>query len=155
VTEIPAIVLPVGADLYAVPISWVREVVAVPMTTALATAPPLVLGLINLRGEIVPLLDTAVLLGLGTLAGAVAFAAVLGTQHGPAGLATTGLPQQAMLGTPTGPSELAGTAGTYQVGRSVAVLLDPAALLTPGRVGAMELLSHPQGIEAESGGVRQ
>ena len=139
-TELPVIVLPVGSDLYAVPIEWVREVVAAPLTTALATSPPLVLGLINLRGEIVPLLDTAVLLGLGTIAGA-AFAAVLDTGHGPAGLATTGLPQRAVLGAPTGPSELPGTAGTYQLARSVAVLLDPAALLSPARLGAQDLSS--------------
>jgi purine-binding chemotaxis protein CheW len=141
VTEFPAVVLPVGADLYAVPISWVREVVAIPMTTALVTAPPLVLGLVNLRGEIVPLLDTAVLLGLGTLAGAAAFAAVLDTPHGPAGLATTGLPQRAVLDAPTGPSDLPGTAGTYQLARSVVVLLDPAALLAPTRLGAGDALA--------------
>jgi len=59
-----AVLLPVGADLYAVPMGWVREVVAVPPPTRLVTAPPLVLGLFNLRGQIVPLLDTAALLGL-------------------------------------------------------------------------------------------
>jgi purine-binding chemotaxis protein CheW len=135
VTELPVIILPVGADLYAVPIGWVREVVAAPLTTALATSPPLVLGLINLRGEIVPLLDTAVLLGLGSIAGGATFAAVLDTRNGPVGLATTGLPQGAVLDAPTGPSELPGTAGTYQLARSVAVLLDPAALLSPARLG--------------------
>jgi purine-binding chemotaxis protein CheW len=154
VTELPVIVLPVGADLYAVPIGWVREVVAAPLTTALATAPPLVLGLINLRGEIVPLLDTAVLLGLGTIAGA-AFAAVLDTGHGPVGLATTGLPQRAVLGTPTGPSELPGTAGTYQLDRSVAVLLDPAALLSPAHLGGGGLPSRPQVAQAQPAGRRR
>jgi hypothetical protein len=152
VTELPVIVLPVGADLYAVPIGWVREVVAAPRTTALATSPPLVLGLINLRGEIVPLLDTAVLLGLGTIAGA-AFAAVLNTGNGPIGLATTGLPQGAVLDAPTGPSELPGTAGTYQLARSVAVLLDPAALLSPARLGGGGLASLPKTSDAMPAGV--
>ncbi len=152
-TELPVIVLPVGADLYAVPIGWVREVVAAPRTTALATSPPLVLGLINLRGEIVPLLDTAVLLGLGTIAGA-AFAAVLDTGNGPVGLAATGVPQRAALGAPTGPSELPGTAGTYQLARSVAVLLDPAALLSPARLGGGGLPSQPNPTEALPAGGR-
>ena len=45
------------------PMDWVREVVAAPTLTRLVTAPSIVLGLFNLRGEIVALLDTAALLG--------------------------------------------------------------------------------------------
>jgi CheW-like protein len=153
VTESAVIVLPVGADLYAVPIGWVREVVAAPLTTALATSPPLVLGLINLRGEIVPLLDTAVLLGLGTIA-SPAFAAVLDTGQEPVGLATSGLPQRAVLGAPTGPSELPGTAGTYQLARSVVVLLDPAVLLSPAGLAGDGLPSRLHGLAAQPAEVR-
>ena len=71
-----AVLVPVGDDLYAVPIGWVREVVPRPPLTELVTAPPTVLGLFNLRGEIVPLLDTAVMLALGR-GGPVSFAVVL------------------------------------------------------------------------------
>jgi chemotaxis signal transduction protein len=129
-----AVLLPVGAELYAVPVEWVREVVAAPTVEPLVTAPPLVLGLFNLRGEIVPLFDTAALLGVGP-AGPVTFAAVIHTPQGLAGLAATGLPQRALLDTPTGPSELPGTNGAYQLDQRVAVLLDPAVLLTPERLG--------------------
>jgi purine-binding chemotaxis protein CheW len=142
-SDLRALVMPVGADLYAVPIDWVREVVAAPALTGLVTAPPVVLGLINLRGEIVPLLDTAALLGVGTLAD-VAFAAVLRTPFGPAALAATGLPEPAALGEAAGPSELFGTAGVYQLERGVAALLEPAAMLVPERLGGGDLRDAPR-----------
>ena len=130
---VQTVLIPVGADLYALPINWVREVLAAPTVTRLATTPAVVLGLINLRGEIVPLLDTAALLGVGTV-GTVVFAAVMHTPQGPAALAVTGFPQRAELGSPTGPSELPGTDGTYQLDRRVVVLLDPVVLLAPERL---------------------
>lgn len=141
-TEVRAVVLPVGADRYAVPIDWVREVVATPAQTRLVTAPAPVLGLINLRGQIVPLLDTAALLDVGTV-DQVAFAVVLDTAGGPAALAATGLPTRASLDAPTGPSELPGTAGVYQLDDGVAVLLDPAALLAAERLGGLGFRGAP------------
>ena len=129
-----ALLLPVGDDLYALPMDWVREVVAAPRLTRLVTAPSIVLGLFNLRGKIVALLDTAALLGTGTI-GATAFAVVVDGPQGPAGLATTGFPQRGVLGAPAGESELPGTDGLYHVDQRIAVLLDPVTLLTPDRVG--------------------
>jgi purine-binding chemotaxis protein CheW len=123
-----AVLVPVGEDLYAVPIGWVREVVLAPPLTPLVTAPSMVLGLFNLRGEIVPLLDTATLLGVGRT-GDVAFAVVLHTGHGPAGLSATASPRRALLDDYLGPTELASSDGSYRVGDSVAVLLDVQALL--------------------------
>jgi chemotaxis signal transduction protein len=148
-TAVHALVLPVGADLYALPVDWVREVVAAPTVTRLATAPSVVMGLFNLRGQIVPLLDTAALLGLGTVE-TTAFAVVLNCPQGLVGLATTGFPQRRELGAPTGPSELPGTTGLYQLDQEVAALLDPAALLTPERVGGPESRSDPATIGAGS-----
>ncbi|MDQ1734444.1 MAG: purine-binding chemotaxis protein CheW [Pseudonocardiales bacterium] len=145
-TTMQTVLLPVGADLYAVPIGWIREVLAAPAITRLVTAPAVLLGLMNLRGEIVPLLDTAALLGVGTV-GTGSFAAVMHTSHGPAALAVSGLPQRAELGSPTGPSELPGTAGTYRLDKRVAVLLDLAVLLTPERIGGHEL--HSVGVSVE------
>ena len=63
-----AVLLPVGADIYALPVDWVRQVVAAPRVTRLVTASSVALGLFNLRGEIVPLLDVAALLGVGETA---------------------------------------------------------------------------------------
>jgi purine-binding chemotaxis protein CheW len=123
-----AVLVPVGEDLYAVPIGWVREVVPAPPLTRLVTAPALVLGLFNLRGEIVPLLDTAALLDVGHTTD-VAFAVVLHSGLGPVGLSATASPRRRMLDEPLGPTELAGSDGSFRVGDSVAVLLDVQALL--------------------------
>ena len=59
-----ALLIPVGSDTYAVSLETVREVVVDPRVTQLPTAPAVVRGVFNLRGDIVPLLDTGLLLGL-------------------------------------------------------------------------------------------
>ena len=137
-TGMQALLLPVGDDLYALPVEWVREVVAAPLVTPLVTAPPVVLGLFNLRGEIVPLLDTAALLGIGNV-GRVAFAVVLRCPQGAVGVTTTGFPQRTLLDSAAWPTDLHGTAGAYRIEQRVAVLLDPAALLAPDRIGGPDV----------------
>ncbi len=142
-TDVHAVVLPVGADLYAVPIDRVKEVVAAPILTRLVTAPPHVLGLFNLRGQIVPLFDSAALLGLPS-AGSTAFALVLQSRQGPIGLSATAFPHRAILGASIGPSELPGTAGTYRLEHQVVVLLDSDVLLAadrPGRTSSREIIA--------------
>jgi hypothetical protein len=123
-----AVLMPIGDDLYAVPTGWVREVVSAPALTPLVTGPAVVLGLFNLRGEIVPLLDTASLLGLGML-GSVAFSVVLHTHLGPVGLSTTGFPLRRQLGDPIGRSDLVTGAEVHRVDDRVAVLLDVQVVL--------------------------
>jgi purine-binding chemotaxis protein CheW len=123
-----AVLVPVGDDLYAVPIDWVREVVTAPSLTPLVTAPSTVLGLFNLRGEIVPLLDTASLLGVGRTDD-VAFGVVLHTHLGPVGLSATASPDRALLEELLGPSELKVGVDIYRTGDQVAVLLDVQAFL--------------------------
>lgn len=125
--------MPVGSELYALGMDWVREVVATPDVVALVTAPGFVLGLFNLRGQIVPLFDTAALLGVGRVSDAT-FATVVETPDGLAGLAGTDLPYRSSLGAPIGPSERPGTAGVHRDGDRVVVALDPAVLLTSERL---------------------
>ncbi|MDT5068298.1 MAG: purine-binding chemotaxis protein CheW, partial [Mycobacterium sp.] len=110
--DVQVLLMPVGRDLYALPVNWVREVVAPSAVTPLATAPAMVLGLFNLRGEIVALLDTAALLGIGRV-DTTAFTVVLNCPQGPVGLAATGFPQPALLDRPLGPSALPGTTWLY------------------------------------------
>ena len=117
-----------GPDLYAVPMDGVRKVVRAPLLTKLPTAPALVLGLFNLRGEIVPLLDTPALMGLSRIPD-WPFVAVVRSSLGLAGLAATAFPEPAALGQLVGPSESPATAGTYAVGGRLAVLLDIEELL--------------------------
>jgi purine-binding chemotaxis protein CheW len=143
---VDTVLIPVGEDLFAIPIGWVREVVTAPPLTPLVTAPGMVLGLFNLRGEIVPLLDTASLLGLGS-ANDVFFALVLHTHIGPVGLTASAFPRRTFLDEPLGASELACTSGSYRVGQDVAVLLDIHALLDSPALSALdrsaELDAHP------------
>jgi purine-binding chemotaxis protein CheW len=137
-TAAQALLLPVGDDLYALPMDSVREVVLAPAVTRLVTAPSDVLGLFNLRGQIVALFDTAALLGTGTISSA-AFAVVVNSAEGPAGMAATDFPQRGVLNDPAGESELPGTNGQFHVDRRIAVLLDPISLLAPERATDQEL----------------
>ena len=112
---------------------WVREVVASPEVALLVTAPPFVLGLFNLRGQIVPLFDTAALLGVGVDAAG----RFRRGDRDPLGAQPVspppGCPYRARARRrrrPVGAARHAGSTAT--TGRSSS-LLDPAALLDPGR----------------------
>jgi purine-binding chemotaxis protein CheW len=123
-----AFLLPVGRDCYALPIEAVREVVPNPALTPVPTAHASVLGLFNVRGEIIPLLDTSALLDLGPLA-EITFAVVVTTARGPAGLAVSGLPRAVELENPMGGADGSAAISTYAVGSDLAVLLDLDQLL--------------------------
>lgn len=58
------LVFHLGGEHYGVAIRFVRELRPYQALTALANAPPHVKGVINLRGEIVPILDLRLRLGL-------------------------------------------------------------------------------------------
>jgi chemotaxis signal transduction protein len=128
--RVRALLVPVGSDFYAVDTDHVREVVPSPRVTRLPAAPHGVLGLYNLRGEIVPLFDTATLLEIGAIA-APAFAIIVRTALGAAGIAATALPRVVLLEEIIGPSELPGTVATYSTGDDLVVLLDVDALICP------------------------
>lgn len=133
-TTIGALLLPVGNDWHALEMTWVREVVAAPLLTPLPTTPGTIIGVFNLRGEIVPLFDTAALLGLGSQRSG-SFAVVVDSPQGLAGLGATGMPESVELGDPIGATETEGTAASYAVGTRIATLLDPDALFAPERIG--------------------
>ena len=123
-----AILLPVGRDWFALPPVALQEVVADPAVTEVPAAPPAIRGLFNVRGQILPLLDTGALLGLEAPTGHP-FAAVVHSPSGPAGLAVTGLPEPAELAWLVGPTRARGTVGAYAAGERIAVMLDPVALV--------------------------
>ena len=131
-----ALVMPVGPDWYGVAMTSVREVVDRPRLTALPTAPDNVVGLFNLRGEIVPLFDTAALLEVGQV-GKGDFVAIVQTALGLAGLAATGMPESLELGEPFGASEMAIGIATYRVGARLVTLIDVELLLAPAHVGGV------------------
>ena len=57
------IVFTIGAVRYAAELRWVREVVSLGFVTGVPTAPPVLGGVCNLHGSILPVLDVGVLLG--------------------------------------------------------------------------------------------
>lgn len=124
------LLLPVGDEVYAVDLSALRSVIGDPQVFVIPTAPPGILGALNLRGEIVALLDTARSLGVGTL-GPLGFAAVVDHPYGTVALAAEGRPQTALLGPQVAEGHLAGTVGSFAIGSAVVTLLDPGALLVP------------------------
>ena len=126
-----ALLLPVGRDLFAISVDGVREVVEAPRPTPLPTAPPAVRGLINVRGEIVPLFDIAVLAGVG-VSETPTFAAVVDSARGLAALAVDGLPEIVELGDVVGPADVVGGIATHAVGDRLVVLVDVEALVGPG-----------------------
>jgi len=129
-----ALLIPVDNDLFAIDMQSIREVVAAPLATELPTGPGTAIGVFNLRGDIVPLFDTAKLLGVGSVAGAP-FAIVVMSSMGPAGLAATAAPESATLGDRLATSDTPGATASYAVGTRIATLLDIEALLAPARIG--------------------
>jgi len=107
-----------------------REVVVAPTIAELPTAPPTVAGLMNLRGDIVPVFATAMLLGLGEIP-STAYVAVVETSLGLAGLAITEVGESVELGESVGATELPGTVAAYALGSKVAVMIDLETLLAP------------------------
>ena len=125
------LLLPVRDDRYALPLEQVSEVVEAPQVTALPHAPPDVLGVTNLRGAVVPVLDTGALLGLGAL-GSAPYAAVAESEYGQVALAASGTPDAVELGRPVGEAQDRRALGRFDLdGRRVATLLDLGRLVVP------------------------
>jgi chemotaxis signal transduction protein len=129
-----ALLLRVGRDAYAVPIESAREVVASPAITHLPTAPASVLGICNVRGEIVPVFDLGILLGLGPLP-SIAAMAIVETGLGAAGLAISEMAVAVELGEEVAATDGPGTVAAFACDDGLAVLVDVDTLLTPTRVG--------------------
>lgn len=58
------LVFMLAGETYALPIGWVREIRVTEEATRIANAPPYILGILNLRGTVVPMLDLRMRLGL-------------------------------------------------------------------------------------------
>jgi chemotaxis signal transduction protein len=129
-----ALLFPVGSSWYALDVAVAREVVARPPMARVPTAPESVLGLFNLRGEIVPLFDTGALLGIDHLPDP-AWAVVLRTSLGLAALGASGLPEAEDLDEPAGSVESPVAVATYAVATRLVTLIDADRLLAPARVG--------------------
>ena len=132
------LLLPVRQDLYALPVDAVGEVLELDPATSLTALPGAagaMLGLVNVRGQVLPVLDTAALLGLAPLRPEERKAmVVVRAARGVAALATTAMPRTELLGEELGPSPMATATSRHRAGQQVATLLDLEALLAPERV---------------------
>jgi chemotaxis signal transduction protein len=81
------------------------------------------LGVVNVRGEIVPFLDTGVLTGTGSLTEAP-FAVLVSGESEMVALAAEGLPIAADLEEPVGPGTQPGEVAVYSSGGRLVVLID-------------------------------
>jgi purine-binding chemotaxis protein CheW len=125
---VQALVFPIGAERYALPVDQVKEVVAAPALTPLPTAPASVMGLVNLRGEVLPLFDAARLLD-SRFPAAAAFVMVVDTPAGLACLPAGGLPRLVRLGEPVAGGQASWSGSVYEVEGEPVVLLDGGALI--------------------------
>jgi purine-binding chemotaxis protein CheW len=122
------IVMAAGSAYFAIPMADVRQVLRHPVVTPIPLTPPGLLGVVNVRGEIVPLLDTAVLAGTGSL-DKPPFAVLVTGRDETLALATDELPITADFEEPVGPGERPGEVGIYSNGGRLVVLIDVAELV--------------------------
>lgn len=125
---IDALLVPVGDEWHSVRIDRVREVVLAGSVTEVPDPPVWLLGLVNLRGDVLPVIDSARPLGLGDV-GERTHHIVVDTTTGLAALAATGAPRPARLSDRAGAGSAAGAAGRFVVDGSLTTLLDIDELL--------------------------
>jgi len=117
------LVIAVNTAFFAVPMASVHQVLRHPMVTRVPLAPAGLLGVVNVRGEIVPLLDTGVLTGTGGLT-VPPFAVLVSGEKDMVALAAEELPIAADFEEPVGPGTKPGELGVYSNGGRLVVLVD-------------------------------
>ena len=123
-----ALVFPLGPERYALPIQDVREIVATPALTTLPTAPAAVLGLVNLRGDVLPVFDAGRLVA-SPFPAAPDFVMVVDTERGAAGVAASGLPSIVDLEPAVDSDRTLWSGSMHALDGEPVVMLDVTALL--------------------------
>ncbi|HEX9529653.1 MAG TPA: chemotaxis protein CheW [Acidimicrobiales bacterium] len=127
------LVLRVADDSFALPLWRVREVVAGPHITRLPTVPSPVVGMFNLRGELVPAFDPSPLLDTPRQLPDPTrppFVVVVDTEEGPAGLVAETLPSVAVLGRELTAIDAPHALAVHAIRQSAVAVIDPGALLS-------------------------
>jgi chemotaxis signal transduction protein len=117
------LVIAVNGAFFAVPMASVHQVLRHPLVTRVPLAPAGLVGVVNVRGEIVPLLDTGVLTGTGGLT-EPPFAVLVSGEKDMVALAAEELPIAADFEEPVGPGSQPGELGVYSNGGRLVVLVD-------------------------------
>ncbi len=113
---------------FAVPMDRVHQVLRHPLVTRIPLSPAGLIGVVNVRGEIVPLLDTAVLTGTGSL-DEPPFAVLVSSGEDMVALAAQELPTAADFEEPVGAGAQPGEVGVYSNGGRLVVLIDVEELV--------------------------
>ena|ERR1700674_2704361 len=117
------LVIAVNDAFFAVPMATVHQVLRHPLVTRVPLSPTSLLGVVNVRGEIVPLLDTGELTGTGGLS-EPPFAVLVSGDKEMVALAAEELPIAADFEEPVGPGTRPGELGVYSNGGRLVVLVD-------------------------------
>ena len=117
------LVMAVNEGFFAVPMATVHQVVRHPLVTRVPLAPEGLLGVVNVRGEIVPFIDTGVLTGTGNLV-EPPFAVLVSGEREMVALAAEALPIAADFEESVGPGTHPGELGVYSSGGRLVVLID-------------------------------
>jgi len=75
--EIRVCLFNIGEDLYAIPVEQLTEIIIPQKIFPVPTTPPLVLGIINLRGNIIPIIDIRQMLSSSEQASSIGYIAVV------------------------------------------------------------------------------
>lgn len=128
-----ALLLPVRGDWYGLDLERVRTVIEPRSVTRLPGGPPAVIGVINVRGTVVPVVDTAAALGLPPLGtGDVAAVAVAECDDGLIAFAGTGMPQADTLEDELGAAQLPLGGTRFRSEHGPVTLVDLEALVGAG-----------------------
>jgi purine-binding chemotaxis protein CheW len=117
------LVIAANGAFFAVPMSTVHQVLRRPLVTLVPLSPVGLIGIVNVRGEIVPLLDTGVLTGTGALT-EPPFAVLVSGERDMVALAAKELPIAADFEEPVGSGTKPGELGVYSSGGRLVVLVD-------------------------------
>src|SRR6202521_3459627 len=122
------LVMAANEAYFAVPMARVHQVLRRPLVTRIPLSPPGLIGIVNVRGEIVPLLDTAVLTGTGALH-EPPFAVLVRAGEDMVALGAEALPIATDFEEPVGVGAQAGEVAIYSEGGRLVVLIDVEELV--------------------------
>jgi purine-binding chemotaxis protein CheW len=122
------LVIAASSAYFAVPMASVHQVLRHPLVTRIPLSPAGLVGVVNVRGEIVPLLDTAVLAGIGSLH-EPPFAVLVRSGEDMVALGAEALPIAADFEEPVGAGAQPGQVAIYSDGGRLVVLIDVEELV--------------------------
>lgn len=134
--EVRAVAFQLGAERFACDVELIEEVVFRPVPRALPDVPPEVLGVLHLRGELLPVLDLGALLGMPPRGNAVRVVLVAsGVALPRLGLAADDVEDVVLIEpatlrpTPSGAARTTGVVAVAQRSDGLLALLDLAEIL--------------------------